>query len=357
MREQLIPHLRNRIVELKVGNFTWYNSRAFWTVFALVLIIIANRLISPNFFSIEMVKGRLIGSPINILDGAAPILLLSIGMTLVIATKGVDLSVGAVMAIGAAVAVVLVNRHENGSDNIFYTPAFVILIAIGAGALCGLWNGILVAFFDIQPIIATLILMISGRGIAQMITEGQSPTFTNETLAFVGRGVIFGVPFPVYLYLALLLLVYVLVRRTALGLLIESVGINARASYYAGINAALIKVLVYVLCGMCAALAGLVVAGEVKSADPHKNGEWAELDAILAVVIGGTSLNGGRFSLALSALGALIIQSLLTGLYVSKLHPTANLVVKAIVVLLVLLLQSDEFRRYINVTRLVRRKV
>jgi simple sugar transport system permease protein len=101
-------------------------------------------------------------------------------------------------------------------------------------------------------------------------------------------------------------------------------------------------------------VAGLVIAGEVKSADPHKNGEFAELDAILAVVIGGTSLNGGRFSLVLSALGVLIVQSLLTGLYVSKLHPTANLVVKAIVVLLVLLLQSNEFRQ--TIMRPIRRK-
>ena len=274
-------------------------------------------------------------------------------MTLVIATKGVDLSVGAVMAICASAAVVLVNRYDGGATQFYYAPGFIIVFAIGLGALCGLWNGILVALLGIQPIIATLILMISGRGIAQMITDGQSPTFTNETLAFLGRGVLFGLPFPIYLYLAVLILVFLLVRRTALGLLIESVGINARASYYAGINAALVKILVYMVSGMCAALAGLVIAGEVKSADPHKNGEWAELDAILAVVIGGTSLSGGRFSLALSALGVLIIQSLLTGLYVSKLHPTANLVVKAIVVLLVLLLQSDEFRN--RLTRLVRR--
>lgn len=347
MSEQLITPLKNRIAELRLGSITWIGGRTFWTVVALILIIIANRLLSENFFSIQMVKGRLIGSTINILDGSASVMLLATGMTLVIATKGVDLSVGAVMAICAATAVVLINRHESGSDNILYTPGFVIAIAIGVGALCGLCNGILIAIFDIQPIIATLILMISGRGIAQMITDGQSPTFTNETLAFVGRGTIFGLPFPIYLSAAVLLIVYLLVRRTAIGLMIESVGINARASYYAGINATLIKLLVYVLTGMCAALAGMVGAGEVKSADPHKAGEWMELDAILAVVIGGTSLNGGRFNLGTTALGVLIIQSLLNALYVSKLHPTANLVVKAIVVLLVLLLQSDEFRRFI----------
>ncbi len=353
MDQQLIPRLKSRLVDLKIGSIS-FNSRAIWIVLALVIILFVNRLISPNFFNIQMVNGRLIGSPINILDGAAPIMLLSIGMTLVIATKGIDLSVGAVMAISAAVAVMLINQYEAGATAFYYQPGFVILIAVITGAICGLWNGFLITALDIQPIIATLILMISGRGIAQMITQGQSPTFTTESLAFVGRGVIFGVPFPVYLYLAVLFIIYLLVRRTALGMLIESVGINARASFYAGINSARVKVLVYMLSGMCAALAGLVVAGEVKSADPHKAGEFAELDAILAVVIGGTSLNGGRFSLAQSAMGVLIIQSLLTGLYVSKLHPTANLVVKALVVLVVLLLQSDEFRSHVR--RLFRRR-
>jgi ribose/xylose/arabinose/galactoside ABC-type transport system permease subunit len=348
MREQATPTpLKSRRPEFGLGDILRTHARTLWTVAALILILLANRLISANFFTVRMVNGRLIGSPISILDLAAPIVLLSIGMTLVIATKGVDLSVGAVMAICSATAVVLIKRYEGGSDNILYTPGFVILIAIGVGALCGLWNGILVAYFDIQPIVATLILMIAGRGIAQMITEGQSPTFTNETLAFIGRGTIFGLPFPIYLSVAVLLGVYLFVRRTALGMMIESVGINAKASYYAGIRAARIKLFVYILSGMCAALAGMKVAGEVKSADPHKAGEWSELDAILAVVIGGTLLTGGRFNLITSALGALIIQSLVTGLYVSKLHPTANLVVKALVVLAVLLLQSGEFRGFI----------
>ena len=339
--------VRSRMTDMKLFGGISAESRGFWTVLALILILLANRLISDNFFSIRMVNGRLVGSLINVLDSSAPIALLAIGMTLVIATKGIDLSVGAVVAISAAVAVTLVKRHEAGSDNFLYQPIVVIFIAIGVGALCGLWNGFLVAILDIQPIIATLILMVAGRGVAQMFTDGQSPTFTNETVAFVGRGVIFGVPFPIYLAAAVLLAVYLLVRWTALGMLIESVGINARASYYAGINATLIKLFVYVVSGMCSAAAGLIVAGEVKSADPHKAGQWTELDAILAVVIGGTALSGGRFFLTLSVLGVLIIQSILAGLYVSELHPTTNLVVKAIVVLAVLLLQSGEFRRTI----------
>jgi simple sugar transport system permease protein len=346
MSNRVTTLTEKRMNTFKLKNVLDINPRAAWTILALILILLVNRLISPNFFSIRMVNGRLIGSLINVLDGAAPIMLLAVGMTLVIATKGVDLSVGAVMAICAAVAVVFINRHEAGDPNLLYKPGVVILITIGVGALCGLWNGVLVALFDIQPIIATLILMVAGRGIAQMFTDGQSPTFTNETLAFVGRGVIVGVPFPIYLSVAVLAVVYLLVRRTSLGLFIESVGINDKASYYTGINATLIKLFVYMVSGMCAAVAGLVVAGEVKSADPHTNGQWMEMDAILAVVIGGTLLSGGRFHLWLTALGALIIQSLVTGLYVSDVHPTANLVVKAIVILAVLLLQSREFRNF-----------
>ncbi len=350
-KQVLTPVNENR--PKKVSNFRWSNifrgdNRALWTLLALIIILIVDRMVSPTFFTVRMVNGRLTGSVINTLDGAAPIILLSIGMTLVIATKGVDLSVGAVMAICAAVAAVLINRHEAGSDNILYYPGFVILIAILVGALCGLWNGVLVALFDIQPIIATLILMVAGRGVAQMITEGQSPTFTDETLAYIGQGTIFGMPFPVYVAGIALVVVFLLVRRTALGLLIESVGINSKASHYTGVNATSIKLFVYIISGICAAIAGLIVAGENTYADPHTAGQWSELDAIVAVVIGGTLLSGGRFNLLLSAVGALIIQSLRIGLYISDLHPNANLVVKAIVILLVLLLQSKEFKQAIG---------
>ncbi len=333
---------------LRLSGLTKADSRVVWTLAALLIILFVDRLISPNFFEIRMVNDRFVGSLINILDSSAPYALLAIGMTLVIAVKGIDLSVGAVMAICAATAVVLIRNYEAGATEFFYQPGFVILITIVIGAICGLWNGILIAFLDLQPIIATLILMVAGRGVAQLITGGQSPTFTNDTLAFVGRGVVFGIPFPIYIAVVVLIVVMLLVRRTALGLLIESVGVNDRASYYAGIQARMIKLFVYMLSGMCAAVAGMIVAGEVKSADPHTAGLFSELDAILAVVIGGTALTGGRFYLTLSVMGVLIIQSMLVGLYVSSLHPTTNLVVKAFVVLAVLLLQSQEFRRFIT---------
>lgn len=316
------------------------NKRAIYPIIALFLILAINQLISPEFFSIKVLQGRLYGSLIDILNRGAPVILLSIGMTLVIATKGIDLSVGAVIAIAGAVAAVLVSTTT-------IPPVIIMGISIVAGILCGLWNGVLVAFFSIQPIVATLILMVAGRGIAQMITQGQIAIFNNETLSFVGTGLIVGIPFPIYLAFAVLIIVTLFVRRTALGLLIESVGANDRASYYAGINAARIKLLAYIISGICAALAGLVLTADIKGADANNAGLWLELDAILAVVIGGTSLSGGRFYLGLSVIGALIIQSVETGILLSGLPATFNLVVKAIVILSVLLLQSQVFRQKI----------
>jgi ribose/xylose/arabinose/galactoside ABC-type transport system permease subunit len=316
------------------------NPRALWPIVALIAILLINRLISPGFFSVQIVGDRLYGSLIDIFNRGAPVMLLAIGMTLVIATKGIDLSVGAVIAICGAVAAVLIKNSE--------LPAIVvILISIGAGVLCGLWNGILVAFLNIQPIVATLILMVAGRGVAQLITQGQIAIFNDASLAFVGTGLIFGLPFPIYLSFFVLIVITLFVRRTAVGLLIESVGANDRASYYAGINAPLIKLLVYVISGICAALAGLILTGDIKGADANNAGLWLELDAILAVVIGGTLLSGGRFYLGLSVIGVLIIQSLETGILLSGLPPTFNLVVKAVVILAVLLLQSDVFRQQI----------
>ena len=134
--------------------------------------------------------------------------------------------------------------------------------------------------------------MVAGRGIAQLITGGQITTFSNATLEFVGTGVLFGLPFPIYLSLIVFVLVALLVRRSAIGMMIESVGANDRASFYTGIDAKKIKIFVYIISGICAAVAGLIIASDIKGADANNAGLWMELDAILAVVIGGTALAG-----------------------------------------------------------------
>lgn len=299
---------------------------------ALVTILAANTIISPGFLDISFQNGRLYGSLIDILVRAAPVAILAIGMTLVIATRGIDLSVGAVMAISGACAASLVVSG--------YPLAVVIPVALGVGLLCGLWNGFLVAVFDIQPIIATLILMVAGRGIAQLITEGAILTFNDDSFATLGSGSLFGVPVPVLIWLLAGIVVGFAVRSTALGFLIEATGINRRAAMLAGVKARFLLFSVYAVSGVGAALAGLIATADIRGADANNAGLWLELDAILAVVIGGTSLNGGRFSIMASLLGALIIQSINTGILMAGFPPEFNLIIKAGIIIIVLTFQS-----------------
>ena len=196
-------------------------------IIALVVILLVDRAVSPQFFDLRLQDGRLFGSLIDVLNRGAPVALLSLGMVLVIATRGIDLSVGAVMAIAGAIAASLADSHG---------LPLVLAAALGAGLLCGLWNGILVAVFGIQPIIATLILMVAGRGIAQLITEGRIVTFSSPDLVWLGNGSVLGLPVPVVIIAGMLILTGAVVRGSALGLLIEAIGGNARASELAGIG-------------------------------------------------------------------------------------------------------------------------
>lgn len=314
---------------------------------ALAAVLAAVGLAAPGFFEISLRNGRLYGSLIDVGVRMAPVALLAIGMSLVIATKGVDLSVGAAMAITGAVAASLV---ADGQPLIV-----VLLLSLALGILCGLWNGALVAFLDIQPIVATLILMVAGRGIAQLVTKGVILTFNDESFAFIGSGAVFGIPMPILIWLGMGLAVGLLVRRTALGMLIESVGINRRASALAGVKARFLILAAYAVSGLCAAMAGLIVTADIRGADANNAGLWLELDAILAVVIGGASLSGGRFSITASLIGALIIQALNTGILMSGWPPEFNLIVKAAAIVLILTLQSPAVASRLRIWRALRR--
>ncbi|QPF89464.1 ABC transporter permease [Bradyrhizobium commune] len=315
-------------------------------ILALIVILAVDRVVSPQFFDLRLQDGRLFGSLIDVLNRGTPVALLSLGMVLVIATRGIDLSVGAVMAISGAIAASLADSHG--------LPV-VLAAALGAGLVCGLWNGFLVAVLGMQPIVATLILMVAGRGIAQLITEGRIVTFSSPDLVWLGNGSILGLPVPVAVALGMLILTGVVVRGSALGLLIEATGGNARASELAGVGTRAMILAVYVWCGVCAALAGVIAAADIMGADANNAGLWLELDAILAVVIGGTSLFGGRFSLVLAVLGALIIQTMNTGILLSGYPPEFNLLVKAVVVLAVLLLQSPKLSGFAGIMARPRR--
>jgi simple sugar transport system permease protein len=316
--------------------------RLFWPIALLGVLLLANLVFRPGFFALRMQDGHLYGSLIDILRFGAPLMIVALGMTLVIATGGIDLSVGSVFAIAGALACLHISESSSpGSWGTVFTAA---AIAIGVCLILGLWNGLLVSRFGVQPIIATLVLMVAGRGVALLITGGQTITIDSAAYKFFGSGYVATLPFSILLALAMVAVVALLTRRTALGLLIESVGGNEEASRLVGIRARGLVAGVYVLSGLCAAVAGIVVSSSVTAADGNNAGVFLELDAILAVVIGGTALTGGRYSLAGTVVGVLIIQTLTTTIYAMGIPPTSILVVKAVVVTVVCLVQSPAFR-------------
>ncbi|MBP3950867.1 ABC transporter permease [Bacillus suaedae] len=319
-------------------------SKLFWPLVILILILLVNLIFDPSFFKIEVRNERLTGSLIDILHRGAPLMLISIGMTLVIATKGIDLGVGSVVAMSGAVAAMTV---VGASDETLIPFFLAILFALGVSMLTGIWNGLLVSRIGVQPIVATLILMVAGRGVAQLITGGQITTVYYKPYTFIGGGHLFMLPVSIFIVVFVLGMAIYLTRKTAIGLFIESVGANPVASRLTGINSKNIILMVYIFSGLCAGIGGLILSSNVASADGNNAGLWYELDAILAVVIGGTSLMGGRFFLMGTVVGALIIQSLTTTIYTIGIPVETTLVVKAIVVLIVCLLQSPEFRKKI----------
>lgn len=332
-----LPDLGAKAARFQKRQVRWWSSLV-WPVAGLSLLLVFNLFFTPGFFHIELRDGNLYGVLIDILNHGSQVMLLSLGMALVIATGGVDLSVGAIMAITGAVAAQLINKPN-------FPFAIVILAALAIAIISGGWNGLLVSIFRVQPIVATLILMVAGRGIAQLITDGQIVTFTDERLSYVGNGHFIGLPFPIVLALVMLAVTGFLTRKTALGLFIESVGDNQTASAYSGVNAKSVTFFVYVFSGLCAGLAGLVSASNIKCADANHAGLFLELDAILAVVVGGTSLTGGRFYLAGALVGGLFIQTLTTTMYMRNVSADIAPVPKALAVIVVCLMQSPVFRQ------------
>jgi galactofuranose transport system permease protein len=316
--------------------------RLLWPIVGLVALVLLTAAFEPGVLSVGLRDGQLHGSLIDILRLAAPLLLVSLGMTLVVATGGIDLSVGSIVAITAAMAALRIQALED--QDAVAGVLVAIAVALALALVLGLWNGFLVAVIGVQPIIATLILLVSGRGLAQLITGGQILTLNSAPYDVIGGGYLFGLPFAVLLGVAALAIVTLVVRRSALGMLLESVGGNDEASRLAGIRARGLTVLVYVVSAVCAGVAGLIISSDVASADGNNAGLWIELDAILAVVIGGTLLTGGRFSFAGTTVGVLLIQAMNTAVYTIGVPADTTRLFKAVVVTLVCLLQSPAFR-------------
>jgi ribose/xylose/arabinose/galactoside ABC-type transport system permease subunit len=342
------------------ASFPWrkvVESKLLFPFVALAIILLIDLIIIPNFFRITFQQGHLYGNLIDILRNSTPVIALAIGMTLVIATGGVDLSVGAIMAIVSSVAALLMNPFILGTSlqaikndpTYTYSPFWlVLLLPLVVATVCGLWNGLLVSYGKIQPMVATLILMISGRGIAQLITNSQRIQIFYKPFTYIGNGWII-LPFSLYLVTFLYALAWLITRRTSIGLFIESVGINARSSLFSGIDEKKVKLFAYVFCGFCAGIAGLIDTSNISTSDATQIGLNLELDAILAVVIGGTLLgSGGRFSLLASVIGALVMQSVTTSMYAIGVKANSLLAVKGVVVILLILLYSQQVQGFLR---------
>jgi simple sugar transport system permease protein len=321
----------------------------FWPAIALALLLVASSIFNPSFLTLTWRDGHLYGSVVDILNRAAPLIVVSLGMTLVIAVRGLDISVGAVVAIAATVAALMIGGSFSATGEVqSQNPLWLALgTALLVAAACGLWNGLLVVKAGMQPIVATLILMVAGRGIAQLLTGGQIITVYYPPFFTLGNGFLLGLPVALWIAGSLWAALHFVMTRTALGLFVRAIGGNPEAARVAGVRSSAITLCVYTFCGLAAGIAGLIISSNVKSADANNAGQLLELDAILAVTLGGTALTGGRFTLAGTVLGALIIQTLTSMIYSLGVPPEVNLVVKAALVFAVMLLQSAEFRQLV----------
>ena len=291
---------------------------------ALVLLFVANSIFTTNFFDPNNFR--------NILLQVSPTVLVAVGMTFVIATGGIDLSVGAVMAIASAVAATSLDSGV----------LVAVLLALAVTTAAGAFNGALISGFRIQPIIVTLALLISGRGVAQVINGGQLIPFSNPAFEWLGRGQVVGVPVQVLLMLLVVAAAIFFMRMTVFGRYVVAVGGNEPAARLAGIKVARTKVTVYALSGLLAGLAGLIETARQGASDAPNIGLNIELDAIAATVVGGTPLTGGRATVVGTLIGALIMQIITTSFNMNGVPYAWSLVIKAAIIIVAVYVQRPK---------------
>lgn len=319
----------------------------FLPVVCLVAVLLLNVIQTPDFFKVSINNGVLYGYIIDIINRGSELVILAVGMTLVTAASGgQDISVGAIMAVAASVCCQLLTAGARSSSELAMPIFVAAVIGILIAGLCGAFNGLLVARLNIQPMVATLILYTAGRGIAQLVTQGQITYVRADSYKVLG-GYIGKCPIPTPIFVAVItvIVMQLILKKTALGLYIESVGINGSASRLVGLNSTMLKFLSYVICGLLAGLAGIVASSRIYSADANNIGLNLEMDAILAVALGGNNLGGGKFNMMGSIIGAYTIQALTTSLYAMNVSADQLPVYKAIVVIIIVVIQSPVFRK------------
>ena len=297
----------------------------FLPIFSLIVVLLINLIKDPGFFQIGLQNGVLYGRLIDILNRGSEIAILAVGQTLVVAVSaGTDISVGSVMSLTACGTCMMLAGYGNNSVNELAVPMGVgILFGLVLALLCGCMNGALVAKLKIQPMVATLILYTGARAI----------------------GLVLPIPTPIFIAAAVIALMTLFLKKTALGLYIQSVGINSKASRISGINADMICFWCYAICGLCAGIAGIIASSRIYSADSNNIGLNYEMDAILAVALGGNNLGGGRFNLSGSIVGAYTIQAITTTLLAMGVSTDQAPVVKAIIVIAIVVVQAPAFKQ------------
>lgn len=334
-----------------------FKSKLAWAVIAELAILAVAGILRPDFFRIEYnaTTGMFYGSMVDIINRSSEITIIAMGMTMVIALGGTDISVGALVAVAGAFALKLlrwdVTEYPTPGDYTIYPFVLVILVPLAVCTLMGLFNGILIGKFKLEPIIATLILMVAGRGIAQIATNGKQFTTGYTPFRFIGQGSLFGLPFPIILAVVICAAVMIFVRRTAFGTFVESVGINPSASRVTGLKSGKIIIIVYTLTGFLSGVAGLIYSSRISSCDSNNAGVNYEMDAILAVVLGGTSMTGGKFSLTGTIIGSLIIRTITTLVYYFGITSESIMAFKAVIILVVIIIQSEPIRKRLAVRK------
>ncbi|MBO6099971.1 MAG: ABC transporter permease [Spirochaetaceae bacterium] len=337
----------------KIGNSIKkiFSSQLAIPLIALIVLVVFNLIRDPSFFSIVIKKNNfgntvLSGNLISILNGASELVILAIGMTLVTsATKGQDISIGAAAAIAGSVFVKILRAGTINPGTILLGVVLACVVAI----LFCLFNGVLIAKFNIQPMIASLILFTAGRPIAYWINGGATPNVESPLLKYIGGFIPhIAIPTPILVVVAFILLVNLLLKKTTLGLYIQAVGINERAAKLNGINPVLMKLVVFVILGVCVTLAGSMNVCRIGLINHETILIDIEMDAILAVAIGGNSLGGGKFKLSGSILGAYIIQALTITLYAMKVSSTAVKAYKAVVIIIIVIAGSPVVKQWLK---------
>ena len=303
---------------------------------ALIGLLLFNFAFTPNFATMQTLSVNL--------TQVCTIVIVGIGMTLVIATGGIDLSVGALMAIAGALSPMIFMGTLVAISPLWLAITLGIILPILAAGAFGMFNGWLITRFSIQPIVATLVLFIAGRGLAQVSTNGTLQVFKVPEFQMLALGRVLGVPFQVWIMLAMVLVVAFILKRTVFGKQVLAVGGNEGAARLAGVPVTRIKLIVYGVSGLCSGVAGLIVIAMNSAADANLIGQGMELDAIAAVAVGGTLLTGGRATIIGTLLGALIIQLVRYTLLANGVPDPVALIAKAALIILAVWLQQREIR-------------